>query len=120
MKIGIIGLGLIGGSLAKTIKAKTDAEVIGYDLSPTTLNKALMLKAVDQPLDENNLGECDLVLIALYPDSTIQFIKQHANKFKSDAVIVDCCGVKEAEVSTSLRSVSPSASFILLFSLLVL
>ncbi len=96
MKIGIIGLGLIGGSLAKTIKNKTDASVVGYDISPTTLNKALMLKAVDQTMDEKNLSECDMIFIALYPGDTIDFVKKHANHFKKDAVIVDCCGVKKA------------------------
>ncbi|MBP1558933.1 MAG: prephenate dehydrogenase/arogenate dehydrogenase family protein [Oscillospiraceae bacterium] len=96
MKIGIIGLGLIGGSLAKTIKAKTDAQVVGYDISPTTLNKALMLRAIDEAMDEQNLRECDMVLIALYPDATVDFIKKYANSFKKDAVIVDCCGVKGA------------------------
>ena len=60
MKIGIIGLGLIGGSLAKTLKAKTDAQVVGYDISPTTLNKALMLRAIDEAMDEQNLRECDM------------------------------------------------------------
>jgi len=94
MKVGIIGLGLIGGSLAKTIKTKTDAQVVGYDISPTTLNKALMLEAVDQPMDEQNIKECDMVLVALYPDATVEFIKKYANSFKKDAVIVDCCGVK--------------------------
>ena len=94
MKIGIIGLGLIGGSLAKTIKSHTDAQVIGYDISPTTMNKALMLKAVDEPMSESNLKECDMVFIALYPESTVDFIKKNANSFKKDAIIVDCCGVK--------------------------
>ncbi len=94
MKIGITGLGLIGGSLAKTIKTHTDATVVGYDISPTTLNKALMLGAVDEPMSQSNLRECDMVFIALYPEDTIKFVKEHANDLKKDAVIVDCCGVK--------------------------
>jgi len=96
MKIGIIGLGLIGGSLAKAIKSHTDATVIGYDISPTTLNKALMLGAVDEAMDEKGLKECDMIFIALYPNDTIDFVKKNANNFKQDAIIVDCCGVKEA------------------------
>lgn len=94
MKIGIIGLGLIGGSLAKTIKNHTEATVVGYDISPTTMNKALMLGAVDEPMTQTNLRECDMVFLALYPNDTVSFVKSHAADFGKDAVVVDCCGVK--------------------------
>ena len=96
MKIGIVGLGLIGGSLAKTIQSHTDATVVGYDIYPTTLNKAKMLGAVDEVMDEQNLKECDMVIIALYPQDTVDFVKKNASNFKPDAIIMDCCGVKQA------------------------
>jgi len=96
MKIGIIGLGLIGGGLAKTIKTHTDASVVGFDISPTTLNKAKLLGAVDQAMDEQNLKECDLVFVALYPADTVEFVKKQAANFKPGAIIMDCCGVKRA------------------------
>jgi prephenate dehydrogenase len=96
MKIGMIGLGKMGCALAKAIKTHTQATVIGYDISPTALNKARLAGAVDQAMDEKALKECDMVFIALPLDDTIRFIKQYANGFGKDAVIVDCCGVKDA------------------------
>ena len=95
MKIAIIGLGLIGGSLARTIKLHTDATVYGCDLNPATIEQALLMEAIDAELTDETLSQCDMVLVALYPGAIIEWIKAHADAFKPDALVIDCGGVKQ-------------------------
>ncbi len=106
MNIGIVGLGLIGGSLAKAIKKNTDYTVWGYDLSEPVTLKALMLNAIDERLTDERLGYCDIVIIALYPGDTIEYVTKNATRFKRDSVVIDCCGVKSGVVS----AIAPIAS----------
>ena len=94
MKVGVVGLGLIGGSMAKAVKAKTDHEVIGWDASETIRYSALLMEAVDGFMENGSPAGCDLVLIGLYPQDTVDYIKEHAKEFKKGAVVVDCAGVK--------------------------
>jgi prephenate dehydrogenase len=95
MKIGIVGLGLIGGSLAKAIKKNTDDMVYGYDISRGTAAAAVAEEAVDRLIDPEHLSGCDLVIVALHPQQTIDFILEHKNDFKKDGIVIDCCGVKK-------------------------
>lgn len=95
MKIGIVGLGLIGGSIAKAIKQNTENTVYGTDLLETIICKAQLMEAIDERLTDDILGECDVVIIALYPKDTIKYIEDHRNQFKKNAIVLDCCGVKE-------------------------
>ena len=95
MKIAIIGLGLIGGSLARTIKLHTDAAVYGCDLNPQTIEQALLMDAIDGELTDDLLRECDMVLVALYPAAIIDWITDHADCFKPGALVIDCGGVKQ-------------------------
>lgn len=99
MKIAIIGLGLIGGSMAKAIKENTAHTVYGYDLSDTVLKKAQLIGAIDQPLADELLSQCDLTIIALYPQAAISYIREKQDVFKKSSVVLDCCGVKRAVCS---------------------
>jgi len=65
MIFGIVGLGLIGGSLAKSIKFHTGHRVYGIDLNETTMLQARMVGAIDEELTEERLPQCDVVLVAL-------------------------------------------------------
>ncbi|MGN0135147.1 prephenate dehydrogenase [Anaerotignum sp.] len=96
MKVGVVGLGLIGGSMAKAVKKKTEHEVIGWDISETIRYSALLMEAVHGFMEEGNPKDCDIVVIALYPQMTVDYIKDHAKDFKKGAVVVDCTGVKRA------------------------
>ena len=71
MKVGIVGLGLIGGSMAKSIKARTGHTVFGIARSEETLMMARMCGAIDAPLTQENLSQCDLILIAIRPAAAI-------------------------------------------------
>lgn len=94
MNIGIIGLGLIGGSLAKSIKQHSEHTVWGYDLDPTVITKAMMCGAIDDELREDMLHGCDIVLVALYPEKCVQYISSHADQFAPNTLVIDCAGVK--------------------------
>lgn len=94
MEIGIVGLGLIGGSLAKAISQNTDHTVYGFDISDTVVKKAVLVDAIEQPLTDKLLPHCDITIVALYPQATIDYVKAHADLFKKDSIVLDCGGVK--------------------------
>ncbi|MFI3212709.1 MAG: prephenate dehydrogenase/arogenate dehydrogenase family protein [Eubacteriales bacterium] len=95
MKIGIIGLGLIGGSIAKAIKTKTNHQVFGFDQSEKVCASAKLLEAVDGFLPEGNPADCDMVFIGLYPKATVSYLKQYGNQIKKGALVLDLAGVKQ-------------------------
>ena len=95
MEIGIVGLGLIGGSLAKAISQNTDHTVYGTDISEQVVRKAVLVDAIEQPLTDELLPQCDIVIVALYPQATIDYVKEHASLFKKDSIVGDCGGIKQ-------------------------
>ncbi|MDO5113931.1 MAG: prephenate dehydrogenase, partial [Planctomycetia bacterium] len=86
--------GLIGGSLAKAISQNTDHTVYGTDLSQQVVKKAVLVDAIEQPLTDRLLPHCQIIIVALYPQDTIDYVKSNAHLFKEGAIVVDCCGVK--------------------------
>ncbi len=99
MNVGIVGLGLIGGSMAKSIKARTGHTVYGTDLNAETMTMARMCGAIDAPLTEENLPSCDLILVAIRPQAAIDWVKSHAAAISKSAIVVDLCGVKRSVVA---------------------
>ena len=98
MNIGIIGLGLIGGSMAKSIKHRTSHTVWGSDLDQETMMLARMCGAIDAPLTDDNLSQCDLILLAIRPAAAISWVTQNAPKLSASTILVDLCGVKRIVV----------------------
>ena len=96
MNVGIVGLGLIGGSIAKSIKRETPDTVLGYDINPSTVHKAKLLEAIDLELTEERIGVCDILLVALYPRDIVRWVKDNFQRFKPGCVVMDCGGVKES------------------------
>ncbi|MBR1560820.1 MAG: prephenate dehydrogenase/arogenate dehydrogenase family protein [Clostridia bacterium] len=94
MKIGIIGLGLIGGSLAMSIRRHTEHTVFGYDIDEQVMLRAKAAEAIHDALDDDTLPACDIVLVALYPELCAQYIISHADAFGPRALVIDCAGVK--------------------------
>jgi prephenate dehydrogenase len=92
--ICIVGLGLIGGSFAKAIKAKTNHFVLGYDRGEDVVLSAQAEGAIDGALTPENLHSCDLVLIALFPDDVIEYCKSNFEFMRKGAIVCDCAGVK--------------------------
>ena len=98
MNVGIVGLGLIGGSMAKSVKARTEHTVYGIDLDQETMMLARMCGAIDGPLDGETLPQCDLVLVAIRPQAAVDWVREHAGQIAKSAILVDLCGVKRVVV----------------------
>lgn len=111
MKLGIVGLGLIGGSLAKAVKAHTGHFIYGGDASQETLNKALGAGVIDEILTENTVSECEIILIALYPDDAIDFVKKNAESILPNTIVADCCGVK-SKVCEAIAPIAQRGGFV--------
>ncbi|MGJ4850000.1 prephenate dehydrogenase [Bacillota bacterium Meth-B3] len=94
MNIGIAGLGLIGGSMAKAVRAYTAHRVFGFDRDADTQARALEDGTLDGVLDEASVADCRLLLLALYPGAAIEFLEEHAARVGRGALAVDLCGVK--------------------------
>ena len=94
MKVGICGLGLIGGSMAKAYKA-ADHTVYGFDKNSASLGYAMLSEICDRELNEENIRECELVFIALYPRAAVEYLEKIAPILAdSDTVVIDLCGIK--------------------------
>lgn len=94
MRIGIVGLGLIGGSVAKAFKKYTDYEVLGFDLKQEVMDKAISCNAIDAGLD-GRIGECDIIVLGLYPEAAVDFVRKNAVYINKDTIVTDVGGVKE-------------------------
>lgn len=110
MTIGIVGLGLIGGSLAKAFKYSGTELVLGTDILESVVLKAKLLGAIDRELLDTDLAKCDLVIVALYPKATVEYVKSHAHQFKKGAIVIDTCGIKE-DVCTPLFETAKQNDF---------
>lgn len=99
MKIAVVGLGLIGGSLCKTIKRHTGHMCYGLDTDRNTVDKALDIGAIDGEISVCGLGQMDLTIVCLHPRQTIRFVLDNKSSFRRGSIVMDVCGVKEAVVS---------------------
>ncbi len=94
MKVGILGLGLIGGSLARAY-ALEGHTVYAAETNESMLSFAMLAGAVHGKLDEETIPQCDLILLAIYPDGSASWLEQNAPFVSKDALVMDCCGVKQ-------------------------
>jgi prephenate dehydrogenase len=94
MTVGILGLGLIGGSLARAY-ALEGHRVLCCDRDEQMLSFAMLAGAVDAPLTPGNTDQCDLILLAIYPDGSATWLEQNAPYIRKGTLVMDCCGVKE-------------------------
>ena len=94
MTVGILGLGLIGGSLARAY-ALAGHTVYATDRDESILAFAQLAGAVDAPLTSENMGQCDLVLLAIYPEGAAAWLEENAPYVSKNALVMDCCGVKQ-------------------------
>lgn len=98
MRAGIVGLGLIGGSLAK---AYTEAghEVFAFDKDESVLSFAQLNGTVAAPLGKENIATCDIVLVAIYPEAAICYLREMAAHIGQKPMVIDCCGTKRVVCS---------------------
>ena len=93
MTVGIVGLGLIGGSFAKAYREAGET-VLACNRTEDTLKFAMLSGAVDGELTEENIGSCDLVIIAVFPEAAEAFLKRMAPHIGKKPVVIDACGTK--------------------------
>ena len=94
MTVGILGLGLIGGSLARAY-ALAGHRVYAAESDESMLAFAQLAGAVEAPLTPDNLPECELILLAIYPEGSADWLENHAPFVAKTALVIDCCGVKQ-------------------------
>ena len=93
MTVGIVGLGLIGGSFAKAYH-EAGHRVLAFDTDQSVFDFAVLSSAVDDLLSEESLSSCDLILIAVYPSAAVDYLRQHGAHIGPKPVVIDCCGTK--------------------------
>ena len=122
LNFGIIGLGIMGGSIARSIRENilnqksASGKIFAYDINYESLNLAKKENIIDQGFQKENIKEmlklCDVVFICLYPKKTIEFLKENKENFKSGSVITDISGVKS--IYDNMEEVFPTnADFVL-------
>ena len=95
MNVLICGLGLIGASLAKTLKKNTNHTVLGWNRTPSVTEKALRDKVIDRTGDlDEMMKEADVTFVNFYPEAIVPFILEHKDSFKKDSIVTDSCGIK--------------------------
>ena len=94
MTVGICGLGLIGGSMAKAYK-ENGHTVFAYDIDEATLGYATISEMIDGKLTEESINQCELIFVALYPEATIKYLSKIAPIVSKSTVVMDLCGTKK-------------------------
>ena len=122
LNFGIIGLGIMGGSIARSIRENilnqksVSGKIYAFDINNESLNLAKKENIIDQGFSKddvkNMLQLCDVVFICLYPKKTIEFLKENKENFKTGSVITDISGVKS--IYDNMEEVFPTnADFVL-------
>ena len=93
MTIAVVGMGLIGGSLCRAFKHYTPHRVLGATRNQKTVAFALSVDAIDAPMTD--LSEPDVVFVALPPETTIEYLRDHVADFRPGTIVADICGVKQ-------------------------
>ena len=107
----ICGLGIIGGSLAKAIKAYTPHRVLGMNRSPEPLQQALACGAIDAPAREEDLPNVDIVFLCAYPAACVAWAEKLGPHLKKGCIVCDACGIKTA-ICEKLTAISHRCGFI--------
>ena len=94
MNVGILGLGLIGGSLARAY-ALAGHTVYAIQRNESMLSFAMLAGAVHGRLNEESVPKCDLILLAIYPEGSAAWLEKNAHLISSGTLVMDCCGTKE-------------------------
>lgn len=94
MTVGVLGLGLIGGSLARAY-ALEGHTVYAADTDTQMLSFAMLTGAVSGALDEKTIPACELILLAIYPAGCADWLETNSRYIDPKALVLDCCGIKE-------------------------
>ena len=111
LKIVIVGLGLIGGSMAKALKQNTSHQVLGMDQDEDALLDACSCGAIDGKAGRDDLKTADLVYLCVYPEGALAFAREYGPLLKAGSVLTDACGVKE-ELCAAMAALPGQYTFV--------
>ena len=103
MTVGIVGLGLIGGSMAKAYAQAAGIRVLGLDTDKAIQGFAELSGAIHGELDRDTIPDCDLLLLAVYPEAAEAFLREEAPHIAKKTVVIDCLGTKERICALGFR-----------------
>lgn len=97
LSITVVGLGLIGGSLAMALRELSPKALYAVDINEETLREAKAVGVIDEGYKspEIPLKKSDLVIISVYPKDSLKFIRENIHNFKTGAIVTDTVGIKE-------------------------
>ncbi len=112
-KFVIVGLGLIGGSMALALKGFEDFQIVGVDVSQPTLRFARKHGVGDAVTEDASqaVKDADVVMLALHPQGILDFLEQHKALFQPGCLVTDVCGIKSA-IMEQARCLPPQVDFI--------
>lgn len=110
MVIGVIGLGLIGGTIAKSIRLNTEHTVLGRDIDRSVVLRAKLMEAINYQLENEEISKCDMIIIALYPQATLNVLSEIAPFISHNTVVIDCAGIKE-DICLKAKEISQKYGF---------
>ncbi len=111
MKIIIVGLGLIGGGIAKALKQNTAHEILAIDTDKAVLEMAAKENAIDGVASEKDICDADIIYLCVYPEACLSFIRENVDRIKADCIITDCCGIKR-EIVSGVQELQKKKDFI--------
>ena len=94
MTVGVVGLGLIGGSFVKAYHA-AGHRVLTWNRNPSMLEYTMLSGEADGKLDESSAKDCDLILLCVYPEAAIAWLREMAPQIGPHPMVIDCCGTKQ-------------------------
>lgn len=113
MNVAIVGLGLIGGSIAKALKKYTpEHSVWAIESDEATASKALVEGAIDKTVSASQLRFADLTVVALHPEATVEFLESNSGAFAAGNTVIDVCGVKKEIVSRVSRLFGKGVNYV--------
>ena len=93
MNIGVVGLGLIGGSVARAYKGAGHT-LYCFDIDQVMLDYSVLDGVTDYALSTENIGSCELIFLCVYPQATVRYLEENASFINKNAMVIDCCGTK--------------------------
>ncbi len=123
MIYAIVGLGIMGGSVAKAIRSNIigrndpDGKIFALDKNNESLFAALTSGIIDRAFTPSEtkdmLGQADMIFVCLYPAATLNFFREHKNDYKNGAIITDISGVKH-ELAVNMEEIRPANAHLIL------
>ena len=109
-RIAVIGMGIIGGSFCKALKKYTNHYVIGINRTQSTLQEAFDCGAIDEMGDEKSLEKADVIIMAVYPQAAIDYIRENGKHIKKGCIVTDSSGIK-AEICPEMTELAKKYDF---------